>query len=189
MLKAQCSKKIGGNKTHTLYKPVEGNWDISQDQWVSYKRGNVPHLTNNTNNRVESKWGKIKDVIEGTFTIDQLVSTLTTLQEYAEEQYIADYNRVGGRPSGLNEDPERVSLALQISEFALNLVSEEHALATGPDVDCTVNMGSADTAVVRVGDLQAHISRDSAESLQLRFHENLPVAAPSRAVRSQQVQL
>ncbi|KAG3127386.1 hypothetical protein PI126_g21879 [Phytophthora idaei] len=115
--------------------------------------------------------------------------TLTTLQEYAEEQYIADYNRVGGRPSGLNEDPERVSLALQISEFALNLVSEEHALATGPDVDCTVNMGSADTAVVRVGDLQAHISRDSAESLQLRFHENLPVAAPSRAVRSQQVQL
>ncbi|KAF1783729.1 hypothetical protein GQ600_24184 [Phytophthora cactorum] len=43
---------------------------------------------------------KIGDVIKDTFTIDELVSTLITLQEYAEEQYVAEYNRVGGRPSG-----------------------------------------------------------------------------------------
>ncbi|KAG3248493.1 hypothetical protein PI124_g6826 [Phytophthora idaei] len=99
--KGAMLEKIGGNETHPLYKTFEENWDNSQDQWVSYKRRNVPHLTNNTNNRIESKWGKIKDVIKDTFTIDELVSTLITLQEYAEEQYIAEYNRVGGRPSGL----------------------------------------------------------------------------------------
>ncbi|KAF4150153.1 hypothetical protein GN958_ATG00779 [Phytophthora infestans] len=59
------------------------------------------------------------------------------------EQYIAEFNRVGGRPSGLNEDPELAALALQISDFALRLVSEEHALATGSGADYTVNMGNA----------------------------------------------
>ncbi|KAG6954652.1 hypothetical protein JG688_00012253 [Phytophthora aleatoria] len=162
--KGAMLEKIGGNEAHPLYKTFDENWDNSQDQWVSYKRGNVPHLTNNTNNRIESKWGKIKDVIKDTFTIDELVSTLITLQEYAEEQYIAEYNRVGGRPSGLNEDPELASLALQISEFALKLVSEEHALATGPDADYTVNIGSAATATVTSGRTASTYEVDTARS-------------------------
>ncbi|KAG6942158.1 hypothetical protein JG687_00019223 [Phytophthora cactorum] len=162
--KGAMLEKIGGNETHPLYKTFEENWDNSQDQWVSYKRGNVPHLTNNTNNRIESKSGKIKDVIKDTFTIDELVSTLITLQEYTEEQYIAEYNRVGGRPSGLNENPEIASLALQISEFALKPVSEEHALATGPDADYTVNIGSAATATVTSGRTASTYEVDTARS-------------------------
>ncbi|KAG2892797.1 hypothetical protein PC115_g18682 [Phytophthora cactorum] len=162
--KGAMLEKIGGNETHPLYKTFEENWDNSQDQWVSYKRGNVPHLTNNTNNRIESKSGKIKDVIKDTFTIDELVSTLITLQEYTEEQYIAEYNRVGGRSSGLNENPEIASLALQISEFALKPVSEEHALATGPDADYTVNIGSAATATVTSGRTASTYEVDTARS-------------------------
>ncbi|EGZ11824.1 hypothetical protein PHYSODRAFT_517941 [Phytophthora sojae] len=91
------------------------NWDSNQDEWVSYKRGNTPHLTNNTNNRIESKWGKIKDVINDSFTIDQLLSTLMTLQHYAEEQYLAEYHRVGSRPSRDSEDRELTLLALQLN--------------------------------------------------------------------------
>ncbi|ETO69376.1 hypothetical protein F442_13841 [Phytophthora nicotianae P10297] len=107
-----------------------------------YKRGNVPHLNNNTNNRIKSKWGKIKDDIKNKFTIAQPVTNSITLQEYAEEQYIAEFSRVGGRLSGLNEDSEPVSLTLQISEFALEHVSAEHE-------DFTTNFGKTGNAVVR----------------------------------------
>ncbi|KAE8952075.1 hypothetical protein PF011_g32804 [Phytophthora fragariae] len=89
---------LGGDEEHPLYRKVLENWDNSQEEWVPYLRGNVPHLTNNTNNRIESKWGKIKDVINGTFSIDELVTTLITLQEYAEDQYIADCSRDADQP-------------------------------------------------------------------------------------------
>ncbi|KAF1786111.1 hypothetical protein GQ600_4606 [Phytophthora cactorum] len=72
---------------------------------------------------------KIGDVIKDTFTIDELVSTLITLQEYTEEQYIAEYNRrvctetrLGGARTGYR-----------------------------PDADYTVNIGSAATATVTSG--------------------------------------
>lgn len=95
--------------------------------------------------------GEDKDVIKDTFTSDQLVTKLITLQEYAEEQYIAKFNRLAGRQSRLNEDHELVALALQISAFKLRLVSEEHALATGPGADYAMNMGNASTAIVSNG--------------------------------------
>ncbi|KAF4146456.1 hypothetical protein GN958_ATG04357, partial [Phytophthora infestans] len=61
------------------------------------------------------------------------------------------FNRVAVRPSGLNEDPELAALALQISDFAPRLASEEHTLATGLGADYTVNMENASTAVVSSG--------------------------------------
>ncbi|KAE8896824.1 hypothetical protein PF010_g14665 [Phytophthora fragariae] len=109
---------LGGDENHPLYKTFLGNWDNSQEEWVSYLRGNVPHLTYSTNNRIESKWGKIKDVINNTSSIDELVTTLITLHEYAEDQYIAEYHRVGSRPRGPDEDPELAALGMEISPFA-----------------------------------------------------------------------
>lgn len=51
---------LGGEENHHLFKTFTENCDNSQNHLVSYKRGNISHLTNNTNNRIESKWGKIK---------------------------------------------------------------------------------------------------------------------------------
>jgi hypothetical protein len=36
------------------------NWDKVNEKWVSYLRVDCIHLGNNTNNRLESAWGKIK---------------------------------------------------------------------------------------------------------------------------------
>ncbi|KAG6608893.1 uncharacterized protein IUM83_12773 [Phytophthora cinnamomi] len=110
--KGAMLEKLGWSASHPLYHTVMENWDNTEDEWVSFKRENVPHLTNNTNNRIESKWGNIKDVIKDTFTIDQVLSTLITLQEYAEEECIAEYYRVGGRPSDFCEDVQLASLSL-----------------------------------------------------------------------------
>ncbi|KAE9272966.1 hypothetical protein PF008_g29959 [Phytophthora fragariae] len=139
---------LGGDETHPLYKTFLENWDNSQEEWVSYLRGNVPHLTNNTNNRIESKWGKIKDVIKGTSSIDELVTTLITLQEYAEDQYIAEYHRVGSRPRGPDEDPELAALGMQISPFAFRLVAEQHGLATRSNTHYNVVLLSPGKAIV-----------------------------------------
>ncbi|KAL4114232.1 hypothetical protein PRIC2_014912 [Phytophthora ramorum] len=146
--RSTMKERLGGDEGHPLYQTFLDNWDNSQEEWVSYLRGNVPHLTNNTNNRIESKWGKIKDVIKGTCSIDELVTTLITLQEYAEDQYIAEYHRVGSRPRGPDEDPELAALAMQISSFAFRLVEEQHGLATSPNTDYNVELLSPGMAVV-----------------------------------------
>ncbi|GMF49228.1 unnamed protein product [Phytophthora fragariaefolia] len=90
---------------------------------------------------IETKWGKLKDIINDSFTIDQLLSTLITLQNYAEEQYLAEYHRVGSSPSRSCEDRELTLLALQLSPFAFNLIVKEHALATGLNADYNVELG------------------------------------------------
>ncbi|OWZ13690.1 hypothetical protein PHMEG_00012932 [Phytophthora megakarya] len=76
-----------------------------------------------------------------------LLSTLITLQEYAEEQYLAEYHRVGSQPSREYEDPELTRLAFQLSPFAFELVSREHSSVTGPNADYVVDI-QADTAHV-----------------------------------------
>ncbi|POM79893.1 Hypothetical protein PHPALM_2336 [Phytophthora palmivora] len=139
--KGAMLQKLGRDASHELYKTFMENWDNSQDEWVSYRRGNVPHLTNNTNNRIESKWGKLKDIINESFSIDQLLSTLITLQEYSEEQYLKEYHRVGSRPARICEDPELSRLGLQLSAFAFDLVSKQHTLATGETADYDVELG------------------------------------------------
>ncbi|GMF52864.1 unnamed protein product [Phytophthora fragariaefolia] len=132
---------LGGDMSHEFYRTFTTNWDSTQDEWVAYKRGNISHLTNNTNNRIETKWGKLKDIINDSFTIDQFLLTLITLPNYAEEQYLAEYHRVGSRPSRSCEDRELTLLALQLSSFAFNLIVKEHALATGLNADYKVELG------------------------------------------------
>ncbi|GMF54487.1 unnamed protein product [Phytophthora fragariaefolia] len=92
-------------------------------------------------------WGKIKDVIKSTFSIDELVTTLITLQEYAEDQYIAEYHRVGSRPHGPDEDPELAALAMQISPFAHRLVEEQHCVATSPNTNYNIKLLSPGKAI------------------------------------------
>lgn len=80
---------------HPLYKYFIKNWDGIQDEWVSYKRWDVPHLGNNTNNRIEAKWAKLKDIIRPTATVDETLSTLIGLQGICENEYEVELNKVG----------------------------------------------------------------------------------------------
>ncbi|ETP15612.1 hypothetical protein F441_09646 [Phytophthora nicotianae CJ01A1] len=146
--KATLLRLLGDNSSHKLYKTFVDNWDQSKDEWVTYKRGDVPHLTNNTNNRIESQWGKIKNVVEDSYSIDQLLSTLIALQVYAEEQYLAEYHRVGSRPTRESEDEELTKLAIHISPFAHELLSKEHYHATGTRADYTVQLDDGGMATV-----------------------------------------
>ncbi|GMF51493.1 unnamed protein product [Phytophthora fragariaefolia] len=72
---------LGGNKKHPLFITFIKTWDNIQADWVAHRRGNIPHFRNNTKNRLESKWGKIKQLLTSAYSIDELVSSLIMLQE------------------------------------------------------------------------------------------------------------
>ncbi|GMF61864.1 unnamed protein product [Phytophthora fragariaefolia] len=122
------------------------HWDTTTDGWVMFKRCGVPHLKNNTNNRLESKWGRIKEVVNGNFTIDQLISMLITLQEYSEERYLAEFHRVGSRPP-MTEDPELTAVAMQISEYAFRMVADQYQLAVGASASYDIKVQGENTEV------------------------------------------
>ncbi|OWY95998.1 hypothetical protein PHMEG_00033849, partial [Phytophthora megakarya] len=55
-------KVLKNNEDHELYRFFMVNWDVRKEEWALFERGNVPHWGNHTNNRLESKWGKIKQI-------------------------------------------------------------------------------------------------------------------------------
>jgi hypothetical protein len=138
-LKAAFLSTVEDDTGNLLYKSFMTHWDTTTEKWVMFKRGGVPHLKNNTNNRLESKWGRIKEVVDGNFTIDQLISMLITLQDYAEERYLAEFHRVGSRPL-MAEDPELSALAMHLSEYAFRMVADQHQLAVGPQANYDVEV-------------------------------------------------
>ncbi|GMF23907.1 unnamed protein product [Phytophthora lilii] len=138
-LKDALLESLGNDKEHHLFAIFMHHWDTSTDEWVMFKRGGVPHLMNHTNNRLESKWGRIKEVVDGNFTVDELVSMLITLQDFAEERYLAEFHRVGSRPP-ISEDRELTAVAMQLSDYAFMMVEKQYKLAMDPRTSYDIEM-------------------------------------------------
>ncbi|KAE9315963.1 hypothetical protein PR003_g18854 [Phytophthora rubi] len=138
---------------------------------IEHPMDNIPHLGNNTNNRLECKWGEIKQVVEPHFTLDETISTLITLQRIAEDEYVAQYHEVGSRPD-LGEDPELAALGMQISEYAFRMVSEQHAFAFGHRADYEIDLSNAGKATLsRPGTQSSHVVDTAAPTCNCIFME------------------
>nr|KAE8919455.1 hypothetical protein PF009_g30240 [Phytophthora fragariae] len=68
---------------------------LCDGKWVSYQRSNVPHLGNNTNNRIEAKWAKLKDLIRPSAGVYECLATLLGLQGICENEYEVELNKIG----------------------------------------------------------------------------------------------
>ncbi|KAE9268595.1 hypothetical protein PF001_g29591 [Phytophthora fragariae] len=68
---------------------------LCDGKWVSYQRSNVPHLGNNTNNRIEAKWAKLKDLIRPSASVYECLATLLGLQGICENEYEVELNKIG----------------------------------------------------------------------------------------------
>ncbi|GMF40960.1 unnamed protein product [Phytophthora fragariaefolia] len=115
-----------------LLKYFEVNWETCKEEWVNYHRDNVPHLNNHTNNRIESGWGKIKQVVQRDDPIDELIGTLIMLQEWSEEGYMKEFRSLGTRETPIAEDAadaELLTLAVQLSPHAYRLVRGQYKFA------------------------------------------------------------
>ncbi|RLN50961.1 hypothetical protein BBJ28_00009515, partial [Nothophytophthora sp. Chile5] len=138
-------RALNGDSSHPLFKFFIDNWDSCKAEWVMYLRADVPHLQNNTNNRIEAKWGSIKKVIKPSFEIDEVIPTLITFQQWAEELYLQEIHRAGSRPV-MGEDPELSSLAVQVREHAFGLVEKEYKFAASGEADYDVQTPGDGTA-------------------------------------------
>ncbi|ETI44320.1 hypothetical protein F443_10983 [Phytophthora nicotianae P1569] len=153
-LKDSLLETLGNDKENRLYMSFMQHWDTTTDEWVMFKHGDVPHLMNNTNNRLESKWGRIKEVMDTHMTIDELLSMLITLQGYAEERYLSEWHRVGSRVQ-INEDRELKSIR-QLSTYAFRIVSDQYKLAVGPQANYSIDMDCEKTRLTNPATGKAH---------------------------------
>jgi hypothetical protein len=63
------------------------NWENYQEKWVKYHRMDCLHIGNNTNNRVESAWGKLKLELKRKTPIDEAVGEILVTQVMREEEW------------------------------------------------------------------------------------------------------
>ncbi|KAF4034923.1 MULE transposase domain-containing protein, partial [Phytophthora infestans] len=106
---------VGKDEENVLYEGFMKHWDTTTEEWVMFKRGGVPHLKNKTNNRLESKWGRVKEIVDGNFTIDEPVPMLITMQNYAEEWYLAKFYRLSNYAFKMVEEQNKLALGLNAS--------------------------------------------------------------------------
>ncbi|DAZ95725.1 TPA: hypothetical protein N0F65_006322 [Lagenidium giganteum] len=64
----QAKDRCGDARTFKEY--FLKTWDACRDSWVSCYRADVVHLGNNTNNRIESAWGKLKPILDRNTELD-----------------------------------------------------------------------------------------------------------------------
>jgi hypothetical protein len=85
-------------------------------------RGNVAYLGNNTNNRIEAKWGAVKRILHARMDMEETIRSLRELQAINEDEYIDLMTKTGTRHS-YTGDPELDMLINMVSDHAYDLVS------------------------------------------------------------------
>ncbi|POM66416.1 LOW QUALITY PROTEIN: Secreted protein [Phytophthora palmivora] len=74
------------NEREDLWRYFEANWIGCREMWVSAFRLALPHFRNNTNNRLENFFGKLKvDLEKDTYKIKTLLPGSTRNANYGEE--------------------------------------------------------------------------------------------------------
>ncbi|ETP00415.1 hypothetical protein F441_22167, partial [Phytophthora nicotianae CJ01A1] len=69
-------------------------------------RGNIPHLNNNTNNRLEASWGAAKDILDRQMPMDECIDDLLFLQQNAEDKYRIKTSEDDEETSGGDDTPK-----------------------------------------------------------------------------------
>ncbi|KAE9276774.1 hypothetical protein PR003_g28972, partial [Phytophthora rubi] len=82
---------------HPLLDYFVRNWHSCKETWTVYERGHIAHLGNHTNNRLESAWDALKDILKPEMELDECVEKLYFLQSTAELEYASRFNVLGSR--------------------------------------------------------------------------------------------
>lgn len=77
---------------HPFEKYFMKNWDSCLARWISYLRDDCPDLGNNSNNRLESAWGRQKLDFGLHVLVDQCVESIRATQLYRKQEFEALMN-------------------------------------------------------------------------------------------------
>ncbi|RLN06604.1 hypothetical protein BBJ28_00002807 [Nothophytophthora sp. Chile5] len=113
---------------HPFLRYFVKNWHLQKERWALYARSDVPHLGNHTNNRLETSWGHLKEILKPKMPLDECVDTLNFLQAVAEMEYSKKMTDVGQmRYEGADKELEE--LAREVSSHAYRLVEKQYWIA------------------------------------------------------------
>ncbi|DAZ95138.1 TPA: hypothetical protein N0F65_009847, partial [Lagenidium giganteum] len=124
-------KLCDGDKMHPLFAYYDENCNNMPEAIVTYELDDLAHLSNPTNNRIKSKWSKLKQQVNAAFTVEQLIATLAHIQYMCEEDYNRELNHIGHRRAP-DEDSDDSALKLlfnTVSEFAYKVCAKEYRLS------------------------------------------------------------
>ena len=116
---------LGGDASHPYYVYLLENWDSCREMWVRYMRGDVPHLGNNTTNRIESAWGKLKPELSDRMPLDETIAIILACEELRMKEYDMKTSDVR-RHTVVGYDRHMQELLDIVSEYAAGLVHKQY---------------------------------------------------------------
>lgn len=157
--RADMLRSLGNDKNAAFLQYFKTNWETCKNEWVDYHRDNLPHLNNHTNNRIESGWGKIKQLLNRGYAIDETISTLILLQEWSHDGYMKEFKSLGTRqtpdPADAT-DPELLTLTVQLSPHAYRLVRDQYKFARSADARYDVKVDGTTAELRMLSDGNEH---------------------------------
>ncbi|KAG3094686.1 hypothetical protein PI125_g16502 [Phytophthora idaei] len=113
-------------KNTLWFEYVDANWNNCKQRWSSVYSGNVPHMGNNTNNRLESSWQKRKSLVDRSTALDECVVSSLFWQTVNERAWARTINRVGVYVN-VEYDDELNTLSNLVSRHAVELAKQQKA--------------------------------------------------------------
>ncbi|ETN23228.1 hypothetical protein PPTG_02860 [Phytophthora nicotianae INRA-310] len=118
---------------HTLWTYFDRNWVACKEMWVTQHRMELPHFRNNTNNRLESFFGKLKADLDSSMSMRECLEATIRYQRRKEDEYATRVVMPGTRRD-LTYDDEMNQLLGMTSEWVAEVFEPEYKFALDPNV-------------------------------------------------------
>lgn len=80
---------------HKFWEYLGGNWLNCKEMWCQYLRSHIPHLDNNTNNRLEASWKQPKEMTDPNMEMDFAFQGIVDFQMAREREYLIRVRKIG----------------------------------------------------------------------------------------------
>ncbi|POM69320.1 Hypothetical protein PHPALM_14399, partial [Phytophthora palmivora] len=115
-------------KRQLWFDYFDENWTRCRERWSSIFRGNIPHMGNQTNNRLKSSWQKLKSLVDRSTSLDDCVVSILFWQTVNEKMWSRSVNRIGVYRNN-DYDKEMNRLLNTVSLHAVELVRQQYDFA------------------------------------------------------------
>jgi hypothetical protein len=150
-LKALCTRT--GFDAFDRY--MDDNWNSCTDMWVQFKRDKLPHFKVQTNNHLESWFGKFKGQIDASMSMTQTVKALIGFDARIANEYMYDKSRVGMRVNR-NYDAKMSQVLLFTTHFVAAHIERQYVMASAKLDDFKFDTTTSPGAVVVTGRHASH---------------------------------
>ncbi|ETO76204.1 hypothetical protein F444_08373 [Phytophthora nicotianae P1976] len=144
-LKGLC-ERIG---IQGFWEYFDKNWNSCQDRWAMYRRQNLPHFKNHTNNRLESFFGKLKDSADSSMSMSTCVKAVLAYDRRVENEYKYRLSRIGMFVNS-NYDEEMRNVLRFTTHYVAEQIEHQYASALEKYESYTFTAVSQDDDIVEV---------------------------------------